>query len=257
MLLRHEEELHAAFHLHIPLHKGRDMSEKRIVVLTGAGISAESGVRTFRDGDGLWEEHRIEDVATPQAWRADPMFVWRFYQARRRQLLDVKPNPAHFALAEMAQNREHFTLITQNVDDLHERAGSSNTIHMHGRLETLRCERSGRNEVRMDENELLDEFLTCSCCSEPVRLRPDIVWFGETPMFMNEIYAAVEQCDVFVVVGSSGHVYPAANLVNIAKAAGATTILVNLEAPLNVDAFDEVHLGKAGVLLPDLLKRLA
>lgn len=232
------------------------MAQQRVVVLTGAGISAESGVRTFRDGDGLWEEHRLEDVATPQAWDNDPVVVWRFYQARRRQLLEVAPNAAHKALATFAAKREHFTLITQNVDDLHERAGNTNTIHMHGRLKTLRCEQSGRSEVRMAESDLADDFLVCQCCATPQRLRPDIVWFGEMPMQMEEIYAAVEQSDMFIVVGSSGNVYPAAGLVNIAHQAGARTVLVNLEAPLNADAFDEVHLGKAGELLPVLLEAL-
>ena len=232
------------------------MAQQRVVVLTGAGISAESGVRTFRDGDGLWEEHRLEDVATPPAWTNNPVLVWRFYQARRRQLLEVAPNAAHKALATFAAKREHFTLITQNVDDLHERAGNTNTIHMHGRLKTLRCEQSGRSEVRMAESDLADDFLVCQCCATPQRLRPDIVWFGEMPIQMEENYAAVEQSDLFIVVGSSGHVYPAAGLVNIAHQAGARTVLVNLEAPLNVDAFDEVHLGKAGELLPGLLKNL-
>ena len=232
------------------------MAQQRVVVLTGAGISAESGVRTFRDGDGLWEEHRLEDVATPQAWNNNPVLVWRFYQARRRQLLEVAPNAAHKALATFAAKREHFTLITQNVDDLHERAGNTNTIHMHGRLKTLRCEQSGRSEIRMAESDLADDFLVCQCCATPQRLRPDIVWFGEMPMQMEDIYAAVEQSDLFIVVGSSGHVYPAAGLVNIAHQAGARTVLVNLEAPLNADAFDEVHLGKAGELLPVLLEAL-
>lgn len=236
------------------MEKTETMLSTRVVVLTGAGISAESGVRTFRDNDGLWENHRIEDVATPEAWRADPELVWQFYQARRKQLLEVEPNPAHFALAELEQSFEHFTLITQNVDDLHERAGSSNVIHMHGRLNTLRCEQSHRNEVRMSEDDLQDAFLSCTCCSEPSRLRPDIVWFGETPMEMATIYGALEKCEVFIVVGSSGHVYPAAGMVNIAKMIGAKTILVNLDEPLNAYDFDEIHYGKAGELLPKLLQ---
>ena len=233
------------------------MTQQRVVVLTGAGISAESGLRTFRDGDGLWEEHRIEDVATPQAWIADPVLVWRFYQARRRQLLEVKPNAAHQALATFATKKDHFTLITQNVDDLHERAGNESTIHMHGSLKTLRCEQSGSSEVRMEEADFCDEFLYCQCCAVPQRLRHDIVWFGEMPMHMEAIYSAVKKSDLFIVVGSSGHVYPAADLVNIANAAGATTILVNLEAPLNAENFDEVHLGKAGELLPNILEALS
>ena len=232
------------------------MAQQRVVVLTGAGISAESGIRTYRDGDGLWEEHRIEDVATPQAWIADTVLVWRFYQARRRQLLEVEPNAAHRALATFESQTEHFTLITQNVDDLHERGGNENVIHMHGRLETLRCEQSGRNEVRMAEADLGDDFLLCQCCETAQRLRPDIVWFGEMPMQMEAIYSAVEASDLFIVIGSSGHVYPAAGLVNVANAAGATTMLVNLEEPMNADDFDEIHLGKAGEILPAILEGL-
>lgn len=229
------------------------MRGRRVVVLTGAGVSAESGIRTFRDNDGLWEHHRVEDVATPEAWRADPELVWRFYQARRRQLKEVKANPAHEALAQLANGLESMTLITQNVDDLHERGGSRDVVHMHGQLVTLRCTVSGQSEVRMADEDLGEGFLLCSCCAEPARLRPDIVWFGEMPLHMEAIYTAVDACEVFVVVGSSGHVYPAADLVHIAKANGARTVLVNAEAPLNVDAFDEVHLGKAGELLPVLV----
>ncbi len=230
------------------------MRGTKIVVLTGAGISAESGVKTFRDNDGLWENHRIEDVATPEAWQADPQLVWKFYQARRRQMNEVEPNPAHEALAKLESELNEFTLVTQNVDDLHERGGSSNVIHMHGRLQTLRCETSGQIEHRMDDSDLKDEYAFCNCCAEPSRMRPDIVWFGEIPMQMEEIYAAVESSDVFIVVGSSGHVYPAAGMVHVAKSSGAHTILVNYEMPLNGLDFDEVHLGKAGEILPDLVE---
>lgn len=232
------------------------MNLPRIVVLTGAGISAESGVRTFRDNGGLWEEHRVEDVATPEAWAFDPEMVWRFYQARRRQLSEVQPNNAHFALAQLQKSMMQFTLITQNVDDLHERGGSSDVIHMHGEPRTLRCEASQRAEVRMDASDLTDDVSLCSCCANPVRMRPDIVWFGETPMHMEAIMNAVNTCDIFLVVGSSGHVYPAAGLVDQANNAGARTILVNLEAPVNASAFDEIHLGPAGELLPGLVTRL-
>lgn len=232
------------------------MNQPRIVVLTGAGISAESGVRTFRDNGGLWEEHRVEDVATPDAWAFDPGMVWRFYQARRRQLLEVQPNGAHLALALLQKNMKQFTLITQNVDDLHERGGSSDVIHMHGELRTLRCEASQRSEVRMQASDLTDDVSLCSCCANPVRMRPDIVWFGEIPMHMEAILNAVETCEVFIVVGSSGHVYPAAGLVDQANNAGARTVLVNLEAPINASAFDEILLGPAGELLPQLVDRL-
>ena len=230
------------------------MREKSVVILTGAGISAESGVRTFRDNDGLWENHRIEDVATPLAWRNDPELVWKFYQARRNQMQEVEPNPAHVAIAQLQKNHQNVTLITQNVDNLHERGGSENVIHMHGKLETLRCERSEISEIRMHGDDLRDEFVQCSCCSEPSRMRPDIVWFGEMPMFMREIYEAVDNCDVFIVIGSSGHVYPAAGLVDVASQMGAKTILVNLEEPVNASSFDEVYTGKAGEILPSLVE---
>ena len=154
------------------------MRKSRIVVMTGAGISAESGVRTFRDNDGLWESHRIEDVATPEAWNRDPSLVWNFYQARRNQLLQVGPNPAHFALARLESDVKSFTLITQNVDDLHERAGSSSVVHMHGSLRSLRCEKTSKIEVRMEDSDLDEDFVYCNCCAEASRMRPDIVWFG-------------------------------------------------------------------------------
>ena len=231
------------------------MRDRKVVVLTGAGISAESGVKTFRGNDGLWENHRIEDVATPQAWIADPKLVWRFYQARRNQLREVEPNPAHTALAVLQSKLDEFTLITQNVDDLHERGGSKSVIHMHGELRTLRCESSGHSEERFSEDDLTDEFVVCDCCAEPSRMRPDIVWFGEMPMYMEEIYAAVEDSDVFIVIGSSGHVYPAAGLVRVARAAGAETILVNYEVPVNGYEFDEMFIGKAGEILPELVEK--
>ena len=233
---------------------GTILNDKKVVVLTGAGISAESGVRTFRDNDGLWESHRVEDVATPEAWVSDQSLVWRFYQARRNQLLEVLPNPAHFALAQLESKTESFTLITQNVDDLHERGGSESVIHMHGRLQTLRCETTGLSEVRMGEHDLGGDFVLCNCCAVSSRMRPDIVWFGEIPMEMDVIYREVEKCDVFIVIGSSGHVYPAAGLVDLANSNDAHTILVNLELPINGSDFDEVHIGKAGEILPDLVE---
>ena len=233
---------------------GAILSDKEVVVLTGAGISAESGVRTFRDNDGLWENHRVEDVATPEAWVSDQSLVWSFYQARRNQLLEVVPNPAHFALAQLESKTESFTLITQNVDDLHERGGSESVIHMHGRLQTLRCEATGLSEVRMGEHDLGGDFVLCKCCAVSSRMRPDIVWFGEVPMEMDVIYREVENCDVFIVIGSSGHVYPAAGLVNLANSNDAHTILVNLELPINGGDFDEAHIGKAGEILPDLVE---
>lgn len=230
------------------------MRGKKVVVLTGAGISAESGIKTFRDNDGLWENYRIEDVATPEAWQADPEVVWKFYQARRKQMNEVEPNPAHEALAKLEAELDEFTLVTQNVDDLHERGGSSSVIHMHGRLETLRCENSEQIEERIADEDLVDDFLFCNCCTEASRMRPDIVWFGEMPMQMEEINDAVDSCDIFIVIGSSGHVYPAAGLAAAARSASAQTILVNFEMPINGYDFDEVHLGMAGEILPELVE---
>ena len=230
------------------------MRGKKVVVLTGAGISAESGIKTFRDNDGLWENYRIEDVATPEAWQADPGVVWKFYQARRRQMNEVEPNPAHEALAKLEAELDEFTLVTQNVDDLHERGGSLSVIHMHGRLETLRCEKSNQIEERITDEDLVDDFLYCNCCAEASRVRPDIVWFGEMPMQMEEIYDAVDSCDIFIVIGSSGHVYPAAGLAAAARSSRAQTILVNFEMPINSYDFDEVHLGMAGEILPGLVE---
>ncbi|MDP6011205.1 MAG: NAD-dependent deacylase [Candidatus Poseidoniaceae archaeon] len=226
----------------------------KVAVLTGAGISAESGIRTFRAEDGLWEEHRLEDVATPQAWNANPEMVWRFYQARRRQLLEVEVNPAHDALAELEEGfGEDFTLITQNVDDLHERAGSKRFIQMHGELRKLRCEECGHVCEAMEPEQLKDDYVPCSNCSNQ-RLRPHIVWFDEEPFGRWNCEAAVHDCDVFIVVGTSGHVYPANNLLPIARHTGSYCIGVNLDPPLNVDFFHEFHQGKAGELLPGLVK---
>ena len=230
---------------------------ERIVVLTGAGISAESGLATFRGEDGLWEGHRIEEVATPAAWWRDPETVWRFYTLRRRALLDVEPNDAHRALVRLEREGPEMLLITQNVDDLHQRAGSTSLLPMHGQLRMLRCERSGRRQERMSEDDLdALVFAACTCCSTPSRMRPDIVWFGEIPMGMERIHAAIDALqhgDLCLVVGTSGHVHPAAGIAAAARSVGATTVLVNLDAPVNLDDFDDVHLGLAGDVLPELV----
>ena len=222
-----------------------------IVILTGAGISAESGLKTFRGEDGLWEGHPIEEVASPIGWKRDPQNVWRFYQLRRNQLLEVEPNDAHGAIAKLQQSHPNVTLITQNVDDLHERGGSNDVVHMHGELKSLRCELSNRSEYRMNPDDLSLEFLNCNCCAQPSRLRPDIVWFGEIPMHMQRIYQAVENCDLFITIGSSGVVYPAAGLARLAKECGAKTILMNLEESENLVDFDEVIFGPAGEIVPN------
>ena len=225
----------------------------RVVILTGAGISAESGIRTFRASDGLWEDHRIEDVATPFAWMRDPELVWGFYQGRRRQLLEVIPNPAHEALVKLEKFLgDDFLLITQNVDDLHSRAGSTKLIHMHGELQKLRCEQCGEVVVAMEDEHLMDGYVACTACGAE-RLRPHIVWFHEMPLHMRKIDRAVADCDVFIAIGTSGHVYPAAGLLGIAQACGAHCIGINLDPPENVALFDEFHQGKAGELLPNLV----
>ena len=229
--------------------------ETNVVILTGAGISAESGIKTFRASDGVWEEHRIEDVATPFAWNRNPELVWEFYQGRRRQLLDVSVNPAHLALVELENYLEDgFLLVTQNVDDLHSKAGSKRLIHMHGELRKLRCEKCGSIVVAMDNSELKKEFVSCKNCDSK-RLRPHIVWFHEMPLKMNDIYDAVGKCDVFIAIGTSGNVYPAAGLLGVAKDVGAHCIGINLEPPENVALFDEFHQGLAGELVPKLISR--
>jgi len=225
--------------------------------MTGAGISADSGVRTFRGSDGLWEGHRPEDVATPEAWGRDAALVWRFYQERRAQLASVHPNPAHLALAEAAKTltaRGHqLTLVTQNVDDLHERAGSD-AIHMHGELAVLRCERCGV-KVRDLQNTNPEAFLPCAACGH-ARLRPDIVWFGEVPFHLDEIEARLMTCTHFVAIGTSGQVWPAAGMLQIARDRGAETYVQALELPANADTQDTFVAGRAAELVPGLLQRI-
>ena len=218
-----------------------------IVILTGAGISQESGIKTFRASDGLWEEHRIEDVATPQAFARDPALVHRFYNARRRQLFsgDVHDNAAHRALAELQKHhRGHVTLITQNIDDLHERAGST-PIHMHGELNKLFC-LACQGSVTTTQDCFPDT--PCPHCRQTGSLRPDIVWFGEMPYHMDIIESALREADIFVAIGTSGQVYPAAGFVQLAKQSGARTVEINLEA--TGTRFDIGHYGKATIEVP-------
>lgn len=218
-----------------------------IVILTGAGISAESGLRTFRDADGLWEEHRVEDVATPEAFDRDPDLVQRFYNLRRRQLQEVEPNGAHHALARLEREwPSQVLLVTQNVDDLHDRAGSRNLIHMHGELLKVRCLTCQgvfpwSVEVRADSS--------CPRCRASYCLRPHIVWFGEMPLEMDRIYAAVQRCTFFAAIGTSGNVYPAAGLVSLAPK-DAHTIELNLEPSCGVTKFREARHGRASELVP-------
>ncbi len=226
---------------------------QRIVVLTGAGISAESGINTFRDNGGLWEKHRLEDVATPEAFARNPEMVQRFYNARRAQLHDVKPNPAHLALAEFEKTFDgEFLLVTQNVDDLHDRAGSQNLIHMHGELKKSRCTRTHKIHEQVGD---ITESTLCDCCGTPT-LRPHIVWFGEMPLMMDEIYQTLDQCDLFLSIGTSGHVYPAAGFVEVARQAGAQTVEINKEASQGIDHFQQAIQGLASVEVPAFLQSL-
>jgi NAD-dependent deacetylase len=230
---------------------------ERVFVLTGAGISAESGVATFRDAGGLWERHRIEDVATPEGFERDPRLVWRFYSERRRQAGAVRPNPAHLALARLGRLLPgRLFLCTQNVEPLHEKAGSTGVAHMHGELLRTRCESCDRPPFA-DDALHLDLVPRCGCGA---RLRPHVVWFGEVPLGLPEIFAALNDCDLFVTVGSSGAVYPAAGFVshlrNVPNVRGqfARCVYVGLEKPENAHSFDECRLGKAGDLLPALFE---
>ena len=216
-------------------------------MLTGAGVSAESGVPTFRDADGLWEGHRVEDVATPEAYDVAPTRVHRFYDERRRHLARVEPNPAHRALAELeARLGDDFLLVTQNVDDLHERAGSERVLHMHGQLRSALCRACGR---RTEWTGDLVGWPPCPSCGH-TELRPDVVWFGEMPYEMDRIFAALDQADLFVSIGTSGAVYPAAGFVQWAAAAGARTLELNLDPSEGTAYFDEARHGPAGELVP-------
>jgi NAD-dependent deacetylase len=227
-----------------------------IVVLTGAGVSAESGIKTFRAADGLWEDHKVEDVATPEAFKRDPKTVYRFYNQRRQHLLsdDIKPNLAHKALAEFAQTSKHDVLVvTQNIDNLHERGGSKNVVHMHGELLKARCVVSGQ---RIVVNNDFDGNDKCHCCEQGQAIRPDIVWFGEIPFHMDEIENALFEADLFISLGTSGNVYPAAGFVAVAKSAGARTVELNLEPSSTNAQFDEHYYGLATQVLPKFLESL-
>jgi len=234
------------------------LRHQSIVVLTGAGISAESGIKTFRASDGLWENHRIEDVATPEGFHDNPVRVHEFYNKRRRQLQNpaIRPNAAHTALAQLehavSENCQgNFLLVTQNIDNLHERAGSRNLVHMHGELLKMRCQRTDltfdiRDDLSLDQN--------CRCCREPGNLRPHVVWFGEIPLAMSQISRALESCDLFVSIGTSGNVYPAAGFHQLAHKNGARTVELNLEKTQSM--FDEHVYGKASEIVPRFVQDL-
>lgn len=225
-----------------------------IVILTGSGISAESGVATFRGPDGLWEGHRVEDVATPEAFRRDPALVQQFYDERRAKLNTVAPNAAHEALARL--DREwpgDLLIVTQNVDDLHERAGATRLLHMHGELRSAWCLSC---DARMKWDADLGDHPPCPSCGSAGRLRPDIVWFGEMPYEMDRIDRALMEADLFVSIGTSGAVYPAAGFVQTARYAGAHTLEMNLEPSLGSAYFHESRIGRAGDLVPAWVERL-
>lgn len=227
---------------------------RNIVILTGAGISAESGLATFRGPDGLWEGHRVEDVATPEAFARDPVLVQRFYDARRANLATVEPNEAHRALARLdAAWPGELLIVTQNVDDLHERAGAKRLLHMHGRLKTAWCRAC---DARVPWEAGLGEGPACPQCGAEGRLRPDIVWFGEMPYEMERIDRALMACDLFVSIGTSGNVYPAAGFVQTARYVGARTLEMNLEPSLGSYLFDESRTGPAGVLVPEWVEEV-
>jgi NAD-dependent deacetylase len=224
-----------------------------IVVLTGAGISAESGLRTFRAADGLWEDHRVEDVATPEAFMRNPALVQSFYNERRRQLGLVAPNAAHRALARLEREWPgELLLVTQNVDDLHDRAGSRCLIHMHGELLKARCLMCG--QVTAWAADLLQDS-RCPACARAGCLRPHIVWFGETPLEMDRIGEALERCSAFAAIGTSGNVYPAAGFVSMVGSR-ARTIELNLDASAISSAFQECRQGRATELVPRWVEQL-
>lgn len=232
-----------------------DMTDIRnIVILTGAGISAESGLRTFRADDGLWEDHPVEQVATPQGFRRDPDLVQRFYDERRAQVRAANPNAAHLALGrlDMAWKRGELLIVTQNIDDLHERGGARRVLHMHGEALSAWCTAC---DARHHWTGTLRDNPPCPACGMAA-LRPDIVWFGEMPYQMERIYRAIAAADLFVSIGTSGAVYPAAGFVQEAGRAGARTLELNLEESLGSRMFGETRLGKASEIVPDWVEEM-
>ncbi|MFM9934719.1 MAG: NAD-dependent deacylase [Novosphingobium sp.] len=227
-------------------------SIRNIVILTGAGVSAESGIDTFRSEGGLWEQHRVEDVATPEGFARDPELVLRFYDMRRAAIQTKQPNPAHSALGRLEREWPKkvpggtVTLVTQNVDDLHERGGSLAVIHMHGDHLTVWCTACDARHRWLDP---LIHRPPCPACAEPA-LRPDVVWFGEVPYRMDDIFAALREADVFVSIGTSGAVYPAAGFVRNARDLGAATLELNLERSQGSMWFHETRLGPASEIVP-------
>lgn len=228
---------------------------KKVVVLTGAGISAESGLKTFRDNDGLWENHSVAEVATPEAFARNPNLVYRFYNERRAQLNsgEVTPNAAHIALAKLESKlADNLLIVTQNVDNLHEKAGSNNVLHMHGELNSVRCVTS-QNVLSWTQDLTADD--RCACCTPAEAMRPNIVWFGEVPLHMSAIERYLSEADVFVSIGTSGNVYPAAGFVDFANRCGAHTVELNLEPSEGSSLFAEVHHGPATQVVPEFVEQ--
>jgi NAD-dependent deacetylase len=229
---------------------------RNIVILTGAGVSAESGIDTFRDAGGLWEKHRVEDVATPEAFARDPDLVHRFYDMRRAAIQTKKPNDAHYALAELDRHwrgeGRNLLIVTQNVDDLHERAGAERLLHMHGEHLVALCQAC---EIRSPWTGPMQHRPPCPICGTP-SLRPDVVWFGEMPYHIPEIYSAIRTADLFVSIGTSGAVYPAAGFVRDAKQQGAKTLELNLEPSQGSHFFDEARYGPATEVVPEWVDEL-
>jgi NAD-dependent deacetylase len=227
---------------------------ERIVILTGAGVSAESGLGTFRDKDGLWTKYDLSEVATPEGFAKNPEFVLEFYNARRKNLLESKPNAAHFALGKLeADYPGEVVVVTQNVDTLHEQGGSKNIIHMHGELLRTKCNACGHSHA--DEGELRLDTV-CGACGTSRALRPDVVWFGEIPYYMEEIQDVLARADLFLSIGTSGQVYPAAGFVQFAASVGAHTVELNLEPSDGNHLFAEHHTGPASEMVPQYVNRL-
>lgn len=229
----------------------------RVFVLTGAGISAESGLGTFRDKEGLWSRFDLMEVATPEGFARNPAKVHDFYNARRRGLKDAAPNPAHRALARLEAGLEaaggSLFLCTQNVDDLHEKGGARRVVHMHGELSKIRCEACGERRTWEDD---LSTDTPCPTCAVSGGLRPDVVWFGEFPLRMDEIEAALARADLFAAIGTSGSVYPAAGFVSDARRRGIETWEINLEPSDTADRFDAARYGPAGTETPAFVESL-
>lgn len=236
--------------------------QQHILILTGAGISADSGIATFRAADGLWENHPVEEVATPEGYARNPQLVQRFYNERRAELLSphIVPNAAHIALAKLERYFEKngcgtVTIVTQNIDNLHERGGSNRVWHMHGELLKLRCPKS-EQLYEWATDEPVTEGVRCECCQPSLPLRPHIVWFGEMPLYMDEIAYQLAQANLFVAIGTSGNVYPAAGFVAEANALGIPTLAFNLEASNNSTLFDETIYGRAAETIPQWVEEV-